>query len=651
MKKNLLTLGLMIAGVVAVAQSPRMSLYEEFTGETCPPCAATNPGLNLLLLSPTNVTKIIPLKWQVPIPSAPSPTWSLYKTNQAEIDWRYKTVAAGGYGYGINSAPSSRIDGQNATVFGAASDHPGNLNNTVINTASSYTSAFTIAMARQWDPTYSSVTLTVNITASATFTSVGSLIFRLVMTERNIQFATQPGTNGETYFQDVAVKSFPSIQAGTPMASTWSVGQNQTFTINCVLPSYIRDKSEVAFVGFIQDDGNKKVAQAAMAQPAGLANDAKAITANINPVVCSTTLIPTVTVKNIGSNAITSFTVSPTLDATIGTDVIFTGNLAAGASTTIPMNLLTTTAGSHTFSYNITAVSGGENNLANNKAKVSFVCSPTYFAGPVTEPFTAVTFPPSNWAMYNPDAGTATWSRNGAVGAYGSNTGASKYDFYNNGVTGDADDLYLPPSDLSAMAAPVLGFDVAYTYYTAAPNNENDKLEVKASTDCGNNWTTVFSQAGTALATAPLTTAAFVPTATQWKSVLVNMSAYANNPNVLVKFVATSDYGNNMYVDNINLTQSNPTAIKTNAASEMSFEVYPNPSKGETNLNITSVAEGKANVVVVNTLGQVVFTKQVELNVGVNAIQLDASQFANGLYNVMIESKNGSMVKKLTVTK
>lgn len=299
MKKNLLTLGLMIAGVVAVAQSPRMSLYEEFTGETCPPCAATNPGLNLLLLSPTNVTKIIPLKWQVPIPSAPSPTWSLYKTNQAEIDWRYKTVAAGGYGYGINSAPSSRIDGQNATVFGAASDHPGNLNNTVINTASSYTSAFTIAMARQWDPTYSSVTLTVNITASATFTSVGSLIFRLVMTERNIQFATQPGTNGETYFQDVAVKSFPSIQAGTPMASTWSVGQNQTFTINCVLPSYIRDKSEVAFVGFIQDDGNKKVAQAAMAQPAGLANDAKAITANINPVVCSTTLIPTVTVKNI----------------------------------------------------------------------------------------------------------------------------------------------------------------------------------------------------------------------------------------------------------------------------------------------------------------------------------------------------------------
>ncbi|MBA3679892.1 MAG: T9SS type A sorting domain-containing protein [Bacteroidetes bacterium] len=650
MKKNLLTFGLMIAGVVAVAQSPRMSLYEEFTGETCPPCASTNPGLNLLLLSPTNVTKIIPLKWQVPIPSAPTPTWSLYKTNQTEIDWRYKSVANGGYGYAISSAPSSRIDGQNATVFGAISDHPANLTNGVITTASSYTSAFNITMARAWDPTFSSVTLTVNITATAAFTATGSLIYRLVMTERNIQFATQPGTNGETYFQDVAVKSFPSIQAGTPMASSWIVGQNQTFTINCVLPSYIRDKSEVAFVGFIQDDGNKKVAQAAMAQPAALTNDAKAITANINAVVCSTTLIPTVTVKNIGSNAITAFTVSPALDAVVGANVVWTGNLAAGASTTIPMNLLTTTAGSHTYTYNITAVSGGENNLANNTAKTIFVCSPTYFALPVTEAFTGVTFPPTNWTRVNNDNGP-TWSRLGTVGAYGTNTGASKYDFYNNGVIGDADDLYLPPTDLTAMTAPVLGFDVAYTYYTASPNNENDKLEVKASIDCGANWTTVFSQAGTVLATAPLTTAAFIPTATQWKSVLVNMSAYASNPNLLVKFVATSDYGNNMYVDNINLTQANPTAIKANATNEVSFEVYPNPTKGETNLNITAVVEGKANVTVLNALGQIVLNKQVDLNVGVNAIQLDATQFASGLYNVMVESKNGSMVKKLTVTK
>ncbi|MBA2613151.1 MAG: T9SS type A sorting domain-containing protein [Bacteroidetes bacterium] len=665
MKKNLLTFGLVIAGVVAVAQSPRMSLFEEFTGENCPPCASTNPALNATLLSPTNITKVIALKWQVPIPSAPTNTWSLYLTNQAEIDWRYHSIASAGYGYpqqytptttitnGINSAPQARIDGGHLWAVPsstAASDHAFYGSSSLFASSSAISSPFTITMNRAWNPSYTAVTLTVNITASMNYTSSGALVYRLVMTERNIQFATQPGTNGETFFQDVAVKSFPNIQTGTPMASGWINGQTQTFTINCVLPSYIRDKSQVAFVGFIQDDGNYQVKQAALSNTVGLANDAKAMSANIGAVVCSTTLIPTATIKNNGTNAITAFTVSPTLDASVGANVVWTGNLAAGASTTIPLNLITTTPGSHTYSYNITAVSGGEFNNSNNTVKTSFVCSPTYFAGPVVEPFTAATYPPTNWTIVNPDGGY-TWTRNGAVGAYGSNTGASKSDFFNNGVVGDKDELYLPPTDLTAVTSPVLSFDVAYAFYTATPNNENDQLDVMVSTNCGSTWTNIFSQAGTVLATAPLTTAAFIPTASQWKTVTLALPSLANSSTALVKFVSTSDYGNNMYVDNINLSQANPTSIKTTANSNVSFEVYPNPTRGETNLKINAVTAGNANVVVFNTLGQIVFSKQIELAVGINTLQLDATNFANGLYTVSVESTNGSMVKKLTVTK
>src|SRR3954467_9087172 len=105
MKKNLFTLALAFAGISLFAQTPRMSLYEEFTGETCNPCAQTNPGLNAILLSPVNETKIIPIKWQVPIPSAPTPTWSLYKTNKAEIDWRHLGWN-GGYSSSTIGAPT-----------------------------------------------------------------------------------------------------------------------------------------------------------------------------------------------------------------------------------------------------------------------------------------------------------------------------------------------------------------------------------------------------------------------------------------------------------------------------------------------------------------------------------------------------------------
>jgi hypothetical protein len=44
MKKNLLSFAILLAGASLFAQTPRKVLYEEFTGETCPPCASTNPG-------------------------------------------------------------------------------------------------------------------------------------------------------------------------------------------------------------------------------------------------------------------------------------------------------------------------------------------------------------------------------------------------------------------------------------------------------------------------------------------------------------------------------------------------------------------------------------------------------------------------------
>lgn len=125
MKKFVPAFMMLVLGLSLSAQSPRVSLYEEFTGETCPPCAATNPGLNTLLLSATNANRIVAIKWQVPIPSAPTKTWSLYQTDKTEIDWRWKSAASGNYGYvpAINSAPSSKIDGREATVFGATSGH------------------------------------------------------------------------------------------------------------------------------------------------------------------------------------------------------------------------------------------------------------------------------------------------------------------------------------------------------------------------------------------------------------------------------------------------------------------------------------------------------------------------------------------------
>src|SRR5690606_28787457 len=147
MKKNIFTLFAVGSALVAVAQSPRQVLFKEFTGENCPPCASASPGISATLKA--NASKVVAIKWQVPIPSAPATSWSLYKTNKAEIDWRFRgwnggtgssilnPPSANGYGYhsqynstynitsGVNSAPQGRLDGQYLWSFGNASSNHG----------------------------------------------------------------------------------------------------------------------------------------------------------------------------------------------------------------------------------------------------------------------------------------------------------------------------------------------------------------------------------------------------------------------------------------------------------------------------------------------------------------------------------------------
>ena len=646
MKKSTLSFCFLITCLAVFSQTPRLSLYEEFTGENCPPCASANPPLNLLLASPTNTPKIVAIKWQVPIPSAPSNTWSLYQTNKVEIDWRWKTLASGGYGYtpAINSAPSSKIDGQEASVFGASSGHPANLNNNVISSAAAVPSEFSINMTRAWNQAYSAVNLTVNIQATQSFSATGNLIFRLVMIERHVHFVTAPGTNGEKDFEDVAVKSFPTLQNGTPMtAGTWSVGQTQTFTINCPLPSYIRDKSEIAFVGFIQDDGNQKVAQAGLANSEGLSNDAKAVSAFVPNLSCTNTIAPDVTIKNNGNNGITNFTITPYIDGIIKPIFSWSGNLAVGASTTMAIGSITVSGGSHTFSYNISAVSGTDNNLVNNSATTKFVTISNYQTTPIVEGFTS-TFPPLKWSTFNTTSGPS-WVKSTSCGGFGLSSESTKMDFYTY-AAGTINELILPPINLAGVITPTLTFDLAYATYAT----EADKLEVFVSDDCGDNWTNVYDKSGTNLNTAPPTTSPFVPSAAQWRNESVNLFGYSN-PSILLKFVATSAYGNNLYIDNVNLSQLNPVGVFSTPLSNTNIEVFPNPTSGDVNLTVNSINNSNYRINLINSLGQVIFEKNFNFSIGTNNIQIETKQYPEGLYNVVLESNNIKTTKKITIIK
>jgi hypothetical protein len=676
MKKTFIFLSLITMSLCTLAQTSfvRTSLYEGFTGENCGPCLGADTILNAVLLS--NPALVIPIKWEVPVISAPTNTWSMYQTNKAEINWRFRsstgsTLAAGpstlAYGYpsqntptnvatnGINMAPTGRFDGQHQWVFGATSDDPSSVSNSVIANAQAQATNFSINMTPNWSPTYTNCIVNVTVTSLTSFTALGAFMFRLCLVERVINFSipAMPGINGERKFNDVVRKSYPttivgaSITAmGTPLNNIWTPGQTQIFTVNCNIPPYIRDLSQMAFVGFVQDDGDRKVYQASRTPQPAIPNDIKVVSVNV-PLSCTGTYSPSFVAQNLGTVAVTALTVAPYLDGVAQTIFNYTGNIAGGSSVTIALpNYYTAANGSHNFSLTVTGVSGGDINTSNNTIEVPFGVSNITTPG-VAEPFT--TFPPVNWYVLNYYFSPATWGY-GSPGGFGTSIGSAKYDFWNDIVLDDVGELHFPALNLTGVANPVISFDVAYAQYDG---NQNDKLDLMVSTDCGANWTNAYSKQGAVLATAPsLSTSAFVPSAAQWRTETINLPSLANQPYVIVKFVATSNFGNNLYVDNVNLGQPPPTSIRKIAPGIIECELFPNPTSGLTNLSISLSENETVGITIMNSIGQLVYSsKNNNLYAGINNISLNAENWVSGVYFVNISTPKGLVNTKLNITK
>lgn len=185
---------------------------------------------------------------------------------------------------------------------------------------------------------------------------------------------------------------------------------------------------------------------------------------------------------------------------------------------------------------------------------------------PLAEGFENATYPPTNWTLYDAGNNGAVWSRFN-VGR--NSSWSSKFDNYTIDVQGARDDLRTPRMNFSTAATCTLTFDVAHRRYSTVAT-EQDSMQVMVSTNCGATWTQVYYKGGTTLASVTGTqTTAFTPTNTQWRNETVNLNAYAGQAGVMIAFRNCGHYGNNIYVDNVNITTTTsalPSATFTASA-------------------------------------------------------------------------------------
>ncbi|MCE9540809.1 MAG: T9SS type A sorting domain-containing protein [Bacteroidetes bacterium] len=353
---------------------------------------------------------------------------------------------------------------------------------------------------------------------------------------------------------------------------------------------------------------------------------------------------PTFRLGNIGTDTLTSATITLKVDGVTQKTIYWTGNLGTYESATITgVKVGSLIAGTRT----ITAIISNPNGVVdptstNNSTEATFVIYPTVGGTYITESFESAGIPTA-WTITA--GGNKTWDDAPTTG-FNSSSSAT-LNFYNI-PSGQVDIMTLPPMSFTGTSA-YLTFDVAYAQYSSS---NTDKLQVEVSTNCGTTWTSKFSKAGAALKTSPTVgnSVQFVPSGSQWRHETVNLSTYAGQTNVLVRLKGTSDYGNNLYVDNLNFVTS-VVGIEENEMLN-NVRVYPNPITNTAVVDFSLSESNNVSITLVNALGQLELSKDLgKMSAGIQNYSLDATLISNGLYFLNIKIGDNTITKKVAINK
>jgi PKD repeat protein len=259
------------------------------------------------------------------------------------------------------------------------------------------------------------------------------------------------------------------------------------------------------------------------------------------------------------------------------------------------------------------------------------VSSPLSTTLPLMEGFENAQFPPALWSITDPD-GIITWQE-ASVGAFGNSAKCAMVPNFGQSLSGEKDWLLTPLIDLSQLSAPAIKFDRAYARIPA----RLDSLRIFYTSDCGVTRTYVYSKAATALANAGVLTTAFTPTASQWVSDSVTLPASAGI--VQIGFENRNGYGNNLYIDNINI-YDNVVGIDENIG-DVDVSFSPNPAADQVIfiVNSNNPSSFPYQLKIRDAIGRIIATHTFDSN---GNIVINTSKWQSGFYLIEGLTSKGS---------
>ncbi|MBN3584588.1 choice-of-anchor J domain-containing protein [Algoriphagus aestuarii] len=275
-----------------------------------------------------------------------------------------------------------------------------------------------------------------------------------------------------------------------------------------------------------------------------------AISKIISPTdyVCSPTISPKIEVLNAGDNRLTSGRVELRRGGVLLESKRFTFNLETGERANLNFNDFNLSSSGATIEFRIVQANDQEDLNPSNNSKSS---NPT-LQEEIALPFTAnLTTFPGQFTVENPDE-NFTWEQKTLTISNVSQPVLTVSN-YNYEAPGELDYFISPLINLEQYPNAQLVFELAYANY--AQSGFEDQLIVAVSQDCGNNFdlaNATYQKFGQSLETSEETLDEFIPsTSSQFRTEIVNLSAFKDLGTVRFAFINQNSYGNNLYIRNI----------------------------------------------------------------------------------------------------
>jgi len=277
-------------------------------------------------------------------------------------------------------------------------------------------------------------------------------------------------------------------------------------------------------------------------------------------------------------------------------------------------------------------------------------------ATPFVENFETVVLN-TGWFVAN-DAGNA-WQITDTAAYSGSKSIRIKN--YTGNNYGSYDEFITPAYDLTSLptgGSIMVKFKLAYagkitpgSILTSA-DTAFDALKMYVSKDCGETWVEKYSGSGLALATANAAENSFAPAAqTDWLEIMRPLPYnFITSDNVMLKFEFHANGGNNLYIDDLNITTS-VAGFDENMMAALNFSVQPNPLVDVSTISFDLEVPALVNLAVYDMLGNEINTlADRKFDAGAHAVDFARSVFgSSGIYLIKATIDGNTMVKKIAV--